>query len=406
MARAYLYSDFDRQQAHEAETALTALLDDPSPLTRKALAESFASAVDAPHHIVRALAGDQSDIAAIVLARSPLLTASELIDCAVIGDAAAQAAIALRPGLSAPVAAALAEIGAREALITLAVNESAQVPELALRRMIERFGDDGEMREALLSRPHLPTSARVELVNAAASALSSFVVARNWMSQERFERVTCETKEKCAVIIAADCARRQEDAGELVAYLRGCGQLTAGLALRALLSGDSSLFAASLSELSGLSPRRVAGLMADVRSNAFAAVYAKAGFPSALAPVFRAALAAQRELRLDGQCGELSRVLISRALAVCQSEVSAEGSKLIAALRRLEAEAARQEARRDIGRLSGAETASDGAWTVAPELGADASAGALEAVSRLDVAPETVEIEIDMAALEAELLAA
>ncbi len=67
---------------------------------RRALAEAFASAPDAPHHIVLGLADDQSDISSIVLGRSPVLSDSDLIDCAAIGDAIAQSAIALRPVVS------------------------------------------------------------------------------------------------------------------------------------------------------------------------------------------------------------------------------------------------------------------------------------------------------------------
>ncbi len=85
---------------------------DSSPLVRRALAENFASAANAPHYMVLTLAGDQSDIAAIVLARSPLLSDAELVECAATADAFGQSAIALRPWVPAPVAAALAEIGA------------------------------------------------------------------------------------------------------------------------------------------------------------------------------------------------------------------------------------------------------------------------------------------------------
>ncbi|MEI2734472.1 MAG: hypothetical protein V9G24_06400 [Rhodoblastus sp.] len=48
--------------------------------------------------------------------------------------------------------------------------------------MVERFGADGELREALLSRPGLPPSVRSDLVAATASALSQFVVGCAWLS--------------------------------------------------------------------------------------------------------------------------------------------------------------------------------------------------------------------------------
>jgi uncharacterized protein (DUF2336 family) len=164
LARAYLYADFSEGEKREAEVALFSLLDDPSPIVRKSIAEAFASASDAPHAIVLALANDQSAISSPVLGRSPLLSDAELIDCAAIGDSFAQAAIALRPRLSMSVSAALAEVGWREALIALAVNPGADIADFSLRRMIERFGSDGEVREALLSRPNMPPVLRSALV--------------------------------------------------------------------------------------------------------------------------------------------------------------------------------------------------------------------------------------------------
>jgi hypothetical protein len=57
-----------------------------------------------------------------------------------------------------------------------------------LRRIIERFGSDGEMREALLSRPHLPPFLLSVLVTATSQALSNFVTSRSWLSAERAVR--------------------------------------------------------------------------------------------------------------------------------------------------------------------------------------------------------------------------
>jgi uncharacterized protein (DUF2336 family) len=55
LARAYLYSDMSPEDRWEAQTALTAILDDSSPLVRRAMAESFSNAAQAPRHLVIAL---------------------------------------------------------------------------------------------------------------------------------------------------------------------------------------------------------------------------------------------------------------------------------------------------------------------------------------------------------------
>jgi uncharacterized protein (DUF2336 family) len=357
LARAYLYSDMEQETRQEAELALTSLLDDPSPLVRRALSESFASAIDAPHAIVSALANDQSDIAAPILSRSPLLSEAELIDCAAIGDSFAQSAIALRARLPASVCAALAEFGSREAAISLAVNSGADVPDFSMLRMIERFGDDGEMREALLSRPHLASVVRNELVNATAASLASFVVDCDWLSSARAERLAREARDKANVIIVADTVETDGRHGlrTLVKHLRASNQLTPSLMLRALLSRNCDLFEAALVELSGLREDKVAGLVADFRGQGFAALCARAGVSSTLLPAFSAALAAQREYaqeRADMGDARLSRAMVQRALAACAEANGGELDKLMALLRRFEMEAAREEARDATPRLA------------------------------------------------------
>jgi uncharacterized protein (DUF2336 family) len=350
LARAYLYGDFAEGEKRDAEIALFSLLDDPSPIVRKSIAEAFASAVDAPHAIVMALANDQSAISSVVLGRSPLLSDAELIDCSAIGDAFAQAAIALRPRLSGSVCAALAEIGSREALIALAVNPGADVADFSLRRMIERFGCDGELREALLARPELPAALRSALVEATARALSDFVTSRLWLSAERAERVTRDARESANIMISAESARDRDYAAacELVAYLRQSGQLTAGLILRSLLSGHTTLFETALCELSGMPARRVAGLIRDFRSTGFAALYNRAGLPAGLLPAFRVGLEAQREFGFASESCHtvrLSRSIIERVLTACEDTDAGELNGLLALLRRFETEALREEAR-------------------------------------------------------------
>ncbi len=122
LVRAYRYGDLSAELRREAAIGLTALLDDPSILARRTLAEALASAADAPRHIILALAHDQPEIAAIIAARSPVLAEADLIDCAASGGEAVQIALARRPNLSVGIAAALAEIASGEAVAALLDN--------------------------------------------------------------------------------------------------------------------------------------------------------------------------------------------------------------------------------------------------------------------------------------------
>ncbi len=328
------------------------MLDDPSAEVRRALAESLASAEDAPLELVLGLACDQSDIAALVLSRSPLLSDEQLIDCAAIGDCAAQTAIASRPRLSAAVAGALAEIGSREALIALAANQGANLPGFTLRRMIERFGDDGRLREALLGRAWLPASARAALAAAVARSLAEWTVERHWLTPARAERVTGDATDRALMIIAAGAAAYSDETASLAAYLRASGQLTAGLALRALLCGQTALFEATLVELTGLSPRRVAGLISDPASKDFAEAYAEAGLPPCLSPAFQTALTALARIASEQASADdaLNLGVVQAVLRRCETAGDEALDGLIPLLRRFETEAAREKGRRSLER--------------------------------------------------------
>jgi uncharacterized protein (DUF2336 family) len=342
LARAYLYSDLGAQARAEAALGLTALLDDPSSLVRRALAEALASAADAPRHIVLALACDQSDVASVVLARSPALTDAELVDCAALGDVAAQTALARRPRLSPGVAAALAEIGQREAVLALADNLEADLPESALWRIFERFGEDAQAREALHSRGWLPPALRNELAAATARALADFAARCEWLSPERAQRIAREAAEQATVAILGSC--EGGELGELVRRMRAAGTLTVAALMRALLCGDRDFFVRAVAELSDVAERRVAAFARKPESHGFAALYRKARLPAAFLPAFRAALAGLEALK-PARGDKVSRALAEQVIEACGARGGPGLAPIQSLLWRLAAEAAREDAR-------------------------------------------------------------
>jgi uncharacterized protein (DUF2336 family) len=341
LARAYLHSPLSDPVRSEAVVALTSVLDDPSSLVRRALAEALASARDAPRHIVLGLASDQSDVARIVLARSPVLDDSELVDCAAIGDAAAQTAVARRPHLRAAVAAAIAEIGERSAVIALAGNPDAELTSDALRRIFDRFGEDAAMREKLSMRAALPAALRADIAAATSRALERFAATRAWLEPRRAERIARDAREQAIVSIAGACPQRE--LAELLVRLRESGALTVALLMRSLLSGDSSLFRATLVEMSGLPEGRVAGFVRNWRGQGFAAVYAKAGLPLHFLPAFRAALDVVAD-SASSRDNQISHALTTRLIRSCEKLADPTLAPIISMLWRFACESARDDA--------------------------------------------------------------
>ena len=339
LARAYLHSDLPASMRAEAELAMTALLDDPSSLVRKALADALGGSGDAPRRLILALAADQSDVAAAVLSRSPALTDADLVDCAAMGDVVAQTAIARRPDLLPGAIAALAEIGQRDAVLALIGNREADLTAVALSRILARFGADAEAREALLERPSLPAGVRAQIVVATAKDLG--VAAARWLPRERAERVARDARDQAICSIASSCPG--DERTELVRALRSSGALTPALLLRSLLGGERDLFAGALAELSGLSLSRVAAFALAPRGEGFAALARKAGLKSQMLPAFIAALAAIKTYA--GEAGEgLKLPLVQTVIDECERRDDPALAKVLALMWRFAAEAAREEA--------------------------------------------------------------
>jgi uncharacterized protein (DUF2336 family) len=346
LARAYLHSELSADDLAAAEGAMIMLLDDPSPLVRRALSEAFASAQNAPRVVVHALASDQPEIAAPVLSRSPLLLDEDLVDLIATGHPECQVAIATRAMLPCTLAAAIAEVAAAEACLALLENTEAEIALFSIDRMVERFGHLAPIRENLLDRDDLPMVTRQALLSKLSQTLAGFVAARHWLGPEHAEVAAREACEKATVALAADTP--YEEVSEFIQHLRQSGQLTAGMILRALLSGNVVLFEEALSELSGVPIDRAASYIHDRNISGFRALYAKAGLPDAAYPAFSEAIKAMREGVLIGEQGgaaRLKRRMVERVLAACAAERDPDMASLLALLRRFAVEAAREEAR-------------------------------------------------------------
>jgi uncharacterized protein (DUF2336 family) len=345
LARAWLISDLSEDDRAAAEGALLMLLDDASPLVRQAMAEVFARSTDAPAAIVQALSLDQTSVALPVLEHSPLLIDADLVDIVATGDCATQCAIARRMYLPSSVCAAIAEVGTASAALELIENAHAELAPFSWDRIVERHGHLAAIREAMLGLEDLPAATRAALVAKLSETLAQFVVARAWLSADRAGRIASEARDRSTVNIAA--RSRGDDMLGLVRHLRVTGQLTAGLILRALLSGNPELFNAALSELSGLPADRVAALLHERGSASLHALLIRAGLPESTFAAFGMALEVHHETGFADTAGGVARLrrrMVERVLTHCETDRLA-AEPLLILLRRFAMESAREEAR-------------------------------------------------------------
>jgi uncharacterized protein (DUF2336 family) len=294
LARAYINAELPFEDRCAAEAALTLLLDDASSKVRLALAEALSMSHHAPLQIISALASDQPEVAALVLARSPLLTDADLIDRVAAGHKATQKLIADRPVVSMAVAAAIAEIGEPEACAALLANDGADIASLSFRRMAERHGHIAHLREAMVTDIRLPADCRHMLLVKLGETLKGSPLVMALMGAARAERVTRDACVKASVRLVE--GTRTEEHGALIEHLRLRGDLTASFIIRTIAHGKVDFFGSTLVALSQQSEQRVRALLAGGQDVALQALFRSAGLAAPTHAIILRALKIWREV--------------------------------------------------------------------------------------------------------------
>lgn len=381
LGRAYAVSDLSFDDRCAAEAALTMLLDDPSPKVRLAMAESLSLSQRAPVQIISALAWDQPEISGLVLMRSPVLSDEVLIDLVAGSTAEASRQIALRPQVSAPLAAAIAEVGEALACVALVANTGAEISPASLKRIAERHGQVAAVREALLTNRQLSPDTQHLLLGKLGEALSASPLVRALMGAPRAERVTKEACVSACVSLldhtpVAECPT-------LVQQLRASGQLTSGFLVRIVAFGKIDFFGAALVALSGHKEARVRSLLADGRDVAMEALFRASGLAASTFPAFVAAIHIWRDVARG------KRVAGPQEVSWQMMQVAGNSDpKLSALLSTIHVQLLRGNARRHATELQAAERLAD----------AEAARLEMEAQELALLAPPSE--EVDAAALE------
>ena len=180
----------------------------------------------APPAIIHALSSDQHEIASPVLQRSPLLLDADLVDLVATGGPVMQAAIAHRASCRARSPRRSPKSVPPKPVSFCWRTDDADIAPISVERIVQRFGHLAAIRETLLEFEDLPAAIRQALVIKLSQTLAGFVVAREWLAEDRALRVAKEACEKATVTLAADTP--YHEVRPLIRHLRETGQLTAG----------------------------------------------------------------------------------------------------------------------------------------------------------------------------------
>lgn len=355
LARAYLQSDLDFEERAGAEAALTMLLDDPSPKVRHALAEALASSAHAPAQIVTGLVHDQPEIAALVIARSPVVCDRDLVERVRSAGEALQCLVAKRPEVSNRLALAIARHGCARAGVALLANANARVCGECLLLLANRHGADRDLRGALLDRADLPAPLRYRLLRSAGDALAASPLVGGLLGADHAGHLLHDARQRALHRLMQDTG--PQETGAVVAAMREAGDLTTLLMVRAACFGQVDFLAGVLAEQGGVPIERVTAILVNERRTQMGALFSAAGFAPAVHPVFLAAVELWRQVavgRLDAGPQEVTRLIMERIEQRASQRLDAANDDLLAVLRTIHLDAMRANARAHAEHLAAA----------------------------------------------------
>lgn len=246
----------------------------------EALAELDGKVPNELKKLVRALAADEVlEVAAPVLERSPLLSERDILSIITSGPPdGALAIVARRAGLGETLADFVVEHGDENAVTQLLANESAQIREETLDRILDKAPEVPQWHDPLVRRPRLSAQVTMRIAGFVARSLLDVLLTRTDLDPETAEvvRAIVAGRIESDIPAAAD-DEVEEDPADEARRLHAEGKLDAGRLMDAVNSGKRRFATAALAALAGLKYEMARDLLATRSAKAVTALAWKAG---------------------------------------------------------------------------------------------------------------------------------
>lgn len=262
---------------------------------RKALATRLAHADWAPAALVNVLALDEIEIAAPILASSPVLQDEDLLKILIEASLDHQIAVARRPEISGRITDAVIDRGIPAVLTALATNRTAQISGEGFRRLVDHSRRIAALRGPLSRHPRLTEALAEQMYHWVGAALRESISGRFQVDDRKFGAAVYDAVE--GVMRAArpedtvvDSPEREEMERRLVAKLQAAGQLKPSMLIRAVREKRLSLLVHGLAALSGFTVNQIRQALRAPKPEALYYACAAVGIDRAVFPTLLAEL--------------------------------------------------------------------------------------------------------------------
>jgi uncharacterized protein (DUF2336 family) len=299
VAGAFGGSKLTPEQRSIAEDIVRALSRDAAVRVRQALSEQLKESKTLPHDIAVQLANDVDEVSLPILSHSVVLSDDDLIEIIRCSGAEKQAAIATREHVSATVAEAIVEADQPAAIARLVGNDGAELAEHTLQQVLERHGDNDDIKAPMAQRAQLPVTVIERLVVAASASLREVLAKRADLPSHLASDLVLNTRERATASLLTPTSPAAE-ALRLAQHLHKSGRLTPTLIVRAICLGDIAFVEAAFAVLADIPVHNARLLIHDAGPLGFKAIYERCRLPAQFFELFRIGLQVAQQTDFDG----------------------------------------------------------------------------------------------------------
>ena len=208
---------------------------------RSGLANRLSENGDAPYDLIHMLANDEVQVAYKILASSPILHDSDLIEEVRHRTMQHQLTVVIRTDVSQKVSAALVEAGTEDVIVTLLNNQDARILADVLDHLAEESKRVDNYQKPLVRRPDLPTELAERMYYWVSATVRNYIV-------DNFDVNIDDLDDQMSATISdvLETKKSDDDSGiaaeRLVDRLFDGGGLSADFALKSLHQGQVSIF--------------------------------------------------------------------------------------------------------------------------------------------------------------------
>ena len=258
---------------------------------RRRLAEKLSAAAWPPKALVQVLALDDIEIAAPIIAGSPVLNDLDLVRLLVQATIEHQIAVARRPELAQSVVSAILEQAEPAVLTALAGNPTAQLSEADMAELIDAAKAIAALRAPLSEHPRLSSRLAERLYLWVGLALRKGLADRFSLDEPSLDDALAAALARAQLGVEPQAAPRlqrdeelQDMEQRLVEKLHMAGQLRPGYLIRALREQRLGVFAAALAVLGQFELEHVRATLNSDRPELLALACAAVGIDRSVFP--------------------------------------------------------------------------------------------------------------------------